>query len=137
MLPGLGSFREERIPGICRESFYCKISAADVRRHEQDIYRTEAGRGSGKDLFCFIMPCTAKKYECDVEEVNDADAGKDVDLVLTTREMGRLINADRIKTDELEEAPFDDFFGEATGAASYSVRPAVLWRRRCVRLTSC
>ncbi|MBC5999709.1 iron hydrogenase small subunit, partial [Clostridiales Family XIII bacterium BX16] len=63
-----------------------------------------------------IMPCTAKKYECDVEEVNDADAGKDVDLVLTTREMGRLINADRIKTDELEEAPFDDFFGEATGA---------------------
>ena len=34
MLPGLGSFREERIPGICRESFYCKISAADVRCHE-------------------------------------------------------------------------------------------------------
>ena len=62
------------------------------------------------------MPCTAKKYECDVEEVNDADAGQDVDLVLTTREMGRLINADRIKADELEEAPFDDFFGEATGA---------------------
>lgn len=80
------------------------------------IYRTEAGRGSGKIYSVSIMPCTAKKYECDVEEVNDADVGKDVDLVLTTREMGRLINADRIKTDELEEAPFDDFFGEATGA---------------------
>ena len=36
--------------------------------------------------------------------------------MLTTREMGRLINADRIKADELEEAQFDDFFGEATGA---------------------
>ena len=29
---------------------------------------------------------------------------------------GRLINADRIKVNDLEEAPFDDMFGEATGA---------------------
>ena len=63
-----------------------------------------------------IMPCTAKKYECDVEEVNDAGHGKDVDLVLTTREMDRLINADRIKVDELKEEAFDDMFGEGTGA---------------------
>ena len=63
-----------------------------------------------------IMPCTAKKYECDVAEVNDAEHGKDVDLVLTTREMDRLINADRIKVEELKEEPFDDMFGEGTGA---------------------
>ena len=42
--------------------------------------------------------------------------GKDVDLVLTTREMDRLINADRIKVEELKEEPFDDMFGEGTGA---------------------
>lgn len=63
-----------------------------------------------------IMPCTAKKYECDVAEVNDADRGKDVDLVLTTREMNRLIKADRIKVAELKEEPFDDWFGAGTGA---------------------
>ena len=63
-----------------------------------------------------IMPCLAKKYECDVEEVNDAGHGKDVDLVLTTREMDRLINADRIKVEELKEEDFDDMFGEGTGA---------------------
>lgn len=63
-----------------------------------------------------IMPCTAKKYECDVDEVNDAGHGKDVDLVLTTREMDRLINADRIKVEELNEENFDDMFGEGTGA---------------------
>lgn len=63
-----------------------------------------------------IMPCMAKKYECDVEEVNDAGVGQDVDLVLTTREISRLINADRIKVGELEEAEFDDMFGESTGA---------------------
>ncbi len=63
-----------------------------------------------------IMPCTAKKYECDVAEVNDAGHGQDVDLVLTTREMDRMINADRIKVEELKEEPFDDMFGEGTGA---------------------
>lgn len=63
-----------------------------------------------------IMPCTAKKYECDVAEVNDAGHGQDVDLVLTTREVDRLINADRIKVDELKEEPFDEMFGEGTGA---------------------
>jgi NADH-quinone oxidoreductase subunit G len=63
-----------------------------------------------------IMPCLAKKYECDVDAVNDADHGQDVDLVLTTREMDRLINADRIRVDDLKEEPFDNFFGEGTGA---------------------
>lgn len=63
-----------------------------------------------------IMPCLAKKYECDVDAVNDAGAGKDVDYVITTRELDRLINADRIKVDELEETPFDEHFGEGTGA---------------------
>lgn len=43
-------------------------------------------------IYCVsIMPCTAKKYECGVPEVNDAGAGPDVDLVLTTREVDRLI----------------------------------------------
>lgn len=63
-----------------------------------------------------IMPCLAKKYECDVDSVNDAGYGKDVDLVLTTREMDRLINADRIKVEDLKEEPVDDMFGEGTGA---------------------
>ena len=63
-----------------------------------------------------IMPCMAKKYECDVEAVNDAGAGHDVDLVLSTREMDRLIKADRLKVAALDEMAFDDMFGEATGA---------------------
>ena len=62
-----------------------------------------------------IMPCTAKKYECDVPEVNDSGF-KDVDLVLTTRELDSLIRTDGINVSELKEAPFDEFFGEGTGA---------------------
>lgn len=64
-----------------------------------------------------IMPCVSKKFECDVEEVNDAGHGKDVDLVLTTRELNRLIKADRIEPDKLPEGTYDEIFGEGTGAA--------------------
>ena len=42
-------------------------------------------------IFCVsIMPCVSKKFECDVKQVNDSGYGKDVDLVLTTRELDRL-----------------------------------------------
>ena len=62
-----------------------------------------------------IMPCTAKKYECDVDILNDSGY-QDVDLVLTTRELDKLITMDGIAASQLPEMPFDDFFGEGTGA---------------------
>ena len=62
-----------------------------------------------------IMPCTAKKYECDIPEINDTGF-KDVDVVLTTRELDQLITADGINVSELPEVPFDTFFGEGSGA---------------------
>ncbi len=62
-----------------------------------------------------IMPCTAKKYECDVPELNDTGF-KDVDVVLTTRELDQLITADGINVGELPEMMFDSFFGEGSGA---------------------
>ena len=62
-----------------------------------------------------IMPCTAKKYECDVETLKDSGY-QDVDVVLTTRELDKLITMDGISAAQLPEMPFDDFFGEGTGA---------------------
>ena len=64
-----------------------------------------------------IMPCTAKKYERSVREVNSAGHGSDVDLVLTTRELDRFIRSDSIKPQDLIDMPFDDIFGEGSGAA--------------------
>jgi len=63
-----------------------------------------------------IMPCVSKKYERGVEAVNDAGYGSDVDLVLTTRELDRMIRADHIQPDDLKEETFDDIFGEGSGA---------------------
>lgn len=68
-------------------------------------------------IFCVsIMPCVSKKFESDVQQVNDTDAGKDVDAVLTTREISRMIRADRIQGKDLKDEAFDDIFGEGTGA---------------------
>ena len=68
-------------------------------------------------IFCVsVMPCTAKKYECDVEEVNNA-ASKDVDAVLTTREFGRMLRSMQVNLETLPEESFDSPLGEGSGAA--------------------
>jgi NADH-quinone oxidoreductase subunit G len=63
-----------------------------------------------------IMPCTAKKYEAQRPEM--ADSGfKDVDLVLTTRELGLLFRMTGVDPLTLEGAEFDPWMSEYTGAA--------------------
>lgn len=70
-----------------------------------------------KDVFCVsVMPCTAKKYECDVDEVNSSEAGKDVDLVLTTREVDRLLRRLCVNVAALPEEEFDSPLGTGSGA---------------------
>ncbi len=69
------------------------------------------------DIFCVsVMPCTAKKYECDVPQVNDAGAGKDVDVALTTRELIRMMKSAQVNLETLEEQEFDQPIGLGTGA---------------------
>ena len=64
-----------------------------------------------------IMPCLAKKYEANVPVLNDAGAGQDVDVVLTTREVDRMIKAEHIMAEHLEEEQFDTPLGISSGAA--------------------
>ncbi|MDD3361123.1 MAG: NADH-dependent [FeFe] hydrogenase, group A6 [Hespellia sp.] len=68
-------------------------------------------------IFCVsIMPCVAKKYEADVEQVNDSEADKDVDAVLTTRELVRMMHMCQVNVDRLEEEEFDSPLGTGSGA---------------------
>lgn len=68
-------------------------------------------------IFCIsVMPCVAKKQESTMELYYEDYAGRDVDLVLTTREIDRMIRADHIDATILEEEDFDDPLKEATGA---------------------
>ncbi len=63
-----------------------------------------------------VMPCTAKKYEITRPEM-EQDGLRDVDAVLTTRELGRMIREAGINFVELEDEPFDSPLGQSTGAA--------------------
>ena len=62
-----------------------------------------------------IMPCTAKKFEAARPEM-EVDGLRDVDYVLTTRELGQMIYDVGIDFPSLGEANFDNPFGAATGA---------------------
>lgn len=62
-----------------------------------------------------IMPCTCKGFESDRAEMNDTGF-KDVDLVLTTRELAYLIKAKNIDFLNLEDEDFDAPLGSYTGA---------------------
>ncbi|MGE5417354.1 MAG: NADH-dependent [FeFe] hydrogenase, group A6 [Acidobacteriota bacterium] len=63
-----------------------------------------------------IMPCTAKKYEASREEMNSSGY-RDVDLVLTTREVGRLFRMSGVDFDKAAPGQFDSLLGAYTGAA--------------------
>lgn len=69
-------------------------------------------------IFCLsIMPCTAKKAECALPNINDAGAGRDVDVVLTTREFDRMLRSELICPENLKEEEFDSPLGTGSGAA--------------------
>ncbi len=66
-------------------------------------------------IYCVsVMPCSSKKYESDVPEVNAT--AKDVDVVLTTREFARMLKADHVNVAALDEVEFDSPLGTGSGA---------------------
>ena len=65
-----------------------------------------------------IMPCIAKKYECNREEMKDINGIKDVDLVITTRELAKLIRESGIDITKLENNDFDNPLGTSSGAGA-------------------
>lgn len=62
-----------------------------------------------------IMPCTAKKFEIARPEM-EVDGRRDVDAVLTTRELAQMIKTSGIDFSNLPDEKFDNPFGEASGA---------------------
>lgn len=62
-----------------------------------------------------LMPCAAKKFECNRPEMHDSGY-KDVDFGLTTRELGQMIKEAGIYLPEMPQSHFDDPFGDASGA---------------------
>lgn len=63
-----------------------------------------------------VMPCLAKKFECEREEFA-VEGNPDVDFSISTRELAGLIKAANINFNNLPEEDYDNPMGESTGAA--------------------
>lgn len=79
------------------------------------FYAQEAKVDPADIVTVAVMPCSAKKFECNRPEM--ADSGfKDVDFGLTTRELAQMIKEAGINLPDLPKSDFDAPFGEASGA---------------------
>lgn len=114
--PGWVRFVKLEYPELCDNLSTAKSPQQMFGSVTKSYFAQKLGVDKEK-IFCIsIMPCSAKKYECDVPELNDASS-KDVDMVLTTREFVRMLKASHIDVASLPEREFDSPLGSGTGAA--------------------
>ncbi len=78
-------------------------------------YAEKAGIDPKDIAVVSVMPCTAKKFEAKRPELGD-NGMQDVDEVITTRELARMIRAAGIDFNKLPDEDFDSLLGESTGA---------------------
>lgn len=125
--------RGERLPQFtsccpawveCAEQYYPEIlgQLSTCRSPQQMFgsllkahYARQAGIDPANLFVVSVMPCTAKKFEAERPEFA-RDGVRDVDAVLTTQELARMVKAAGIIFDEVEEDSYDSPFGFATGA---------------------
>jgi len=99
-IPNLSSAKSpQQMFGAVIKTFYAQLADIDPK----DIVTVA------------VMPCTAKKYECNRSEMRDSGY-KDVDYGLTTRELAQMIREAGLFLPELPKSDFDDPFGDASGA---------------------
>ncbi|MGE5430263.1 MAG: NADH-dependent [FeFe] hydrogenase, group A6 [Syntrophomonadaceae bacterium] len=79
------------------------------------FYAQETGIDPADIVSVALMPCSAKKFECNRPEMR-ASGFKDVDYGLTTRELAQMIKEAGIYLPEMPKSHFDDPFGDASGA---------------------
>ena len=83
----------------------------------KSYFAEKIGADPHKMFVVSVMPCIAKKEECRLPTMRDACGDPDVDAVLTTREMTRLLRSEHIRPQDMEEDTFDSPLGSGTGAA--------------------
>ena len=114
--PGWVNYAEIRYGDLLPHLSSCKSPHEMMGAVLKHYYAEKIGV-KPEDMFVVsIMPCTAKKYEAERDQLKTRGV-KDVDAVLTTRELGKLIKRSGINFAKLPDEEFDsDIIGEYTGA---------------------
>ena len=96
----------------------CKSPHQMVGALAKTYYAQKIGVDASKIKVVSIMPCTAKKWEVRRHESMSSSGYQDVDVVLTTRELAKMIRQAGINFKSLKEEPADSPLGEYSGAAT-------------------
>lgn len=116
--PGWINYMEYFFPDVAPHVSSCK-SPHEMLGAMIKSYYAKNNNLNPDDIFTVsIMPCTAKKYEAKRDALKDSEGRPDVDAVITTRELGRMIERAGIMWQHLPEEEFDtDLFSNNSGAA--------------------
>jgi iron-only hydrogenase group A len=114
--PGWIKFVEHKFPEYLPNLSTCKSPQQMFGALAKTFYAKKRDLDPSKVVSVSIMPCTAKKFEADRPEMRSSGY-KDVDFVLTTRELAVMIKQAGIDFRNLDEAKYDSIMGDSTGAA--------------------
>lgn len=115
--PGWIKFMEHFYPDLMENVSTCKSPQQMFGAVAKTYYAQKLGIDPKDMVVVSIMPCTAKKFECQRDEMNSSGC-QDVDYSLTTREAVRMLKEKGIDLKEMPEEDFDDPLGISTGAAA-------------------
>ena len=113
--PGWIKYIEHMYPEYLGYLSTCKSPQQMFGALAKTYYAKAKNLNPAKIVSVSIMPCTAKKFESNRPEMHDSGF-RDVDYVLTTRELAIMIKQAGIDFMRLEDMSFDSLMGESTGA---------------------
>jgi iron-only hydrogenase group A len=114
--PGWINFAEYYYPNLLDHLSTCKSPQQMFGALAKTYYANKLGLKPEQIFVTSVMPCTAKKFECQRPEMTSSGA-RDVDAVLTTRELGKMIRAAGIDFVSLPDEAMDAPLGLSSGAA--------------------
>jgi NADH-quinone oxidoreductase subunit G/NADP-reducing hydrogenase subunit HndD len=115
--PGWIKFIEHFYPEYLGHLSTCKSPQQMFGALAKTYYAEKAGVDPEDVFVVSIMPCTAKKFECERTEMSVVNGVPDVDAVLTTREAAKMVREMGLDFPNLPDGQFDDPLGISTGAA--------------------
>lgn len=114
--PGWIKFQEHMYPELLGNLSTCKSPQQMFGAVAKTYYADKINIKAQDMTVVSIMPCVAKKFECERPEMRDSGY-QDVDYVLTTRELAMMIKQAGIDFNKLDNEHYDSILGESTGAA--------------------
>lgn len=115
--PGWVRYIELYYPELVDHLSTCKSPHMMLGSLIKNYYAKKEGIDPKKVYVVSVMPCIAKKFEGTRPEMENEEL-RDVDNVITTRELARMIKHANIDFEKLEYSEFDNPLGESTGAAA-------------------